>query len=671
MQARLYSLFFVLLLIQQSIQQPSTLLINVPNCNPSCINGCNAINNGIAQSFEVGNPTNNIIIGVALQPGLYYPSGYTLTIYPQAACSGQSLAISTNQVNLPGPNNPPPSNYYNFSFDPSLVLNPGNEYTWQLNLVSGQYSSGFVACGQSYTGGILYIDGCQAWPGPAHNAAFQLYGTPTTSNSPPPAPCDTPSSLATIDPPTLVPLTSGTTGFLSQNVLTLQWNWVTVQTRTNPTVTFLSNGGSLSNPLAPAVGCSFPTPSLSTPVGCNSVLTVNLPWTGANPASCGFYKTATAISGVSGSSDVWTGFVSLSAVETVSAGRSLVNRTFENTFQLTLSFQKYASVSSSIYVAAAVNVTAAVISEEYGTVSAGKGTLQFVLQVGYPYMLSLQNEGGPMDSVIGATPAATALTTVSNSPATASGTYSTGTFQLTITPSASMCQLNGQYLASNTRFQLQCTPNAIKKGQCPKLNNAGAGITLTVVSSSFCAQVVENVGVTLSMNSYSDSNFQTANPSFVIQPNGFMYFLVSVQSSPKVSVTSLTIDQVTINSPHLPNSGVVLYDSINSNPALTSSGITFQYNVNSFTLPSGGVYAGFSIGEVSAWNVLQDTLDSATVSAQITVGYQGGQKRSLAQSSGQSTLVATTSPVFIHGASASIISSVVLLFTFGVFVLLI
>jgi len=277
-----------------------------------------------------------------------------------------------------------------------------------------------------------------------------------------------------------------------------------------------------------------------------------------------------------------------------------------------------------------VNVTSAITGQKFGTQTPGVGDVQFIMQIGYPYMLVLQNPGNAIDSVTGTAGSsvpATALTTVSNSPATTSGTYSTGTFQLAITPTSQMCTLDGVYASSDSRFQIQCVPAAANN--CPSLSNTGAGITLTVSSSSFCGQVVENVGVTLAMNSYSDPNFSEQNSAFVIQNGGFMYFLLTVASSPQVSVVSLYVDQVTINSATLPNGELVLFDSINSNPPVTSSGITFQYDGSSFNLPSNGVNAGFSIGEGPYWNVALDNQSPATVAAQVTVSYQGGAKNVL------------------------------------------
>jgi len=138
------------------------------------------------------------------------------------------------------------------------------------------------------------------------------------------------------------------------------------------------------------------------------------------------------------------------------------------------------------------------------------------------------------------------------------------------------------------------------------------------------------------MSSFSDPNFSVQNPAFVIQPNGFMYFMVSVQSSPQVTVSSLSVDQVTIISPTLPNGQLVLYDSINSRPPVTSAGQTFQYGGSSFALPSGA-NAGFSIGAVSNWNVALDSTSPVTVNAQITVSYQGGAKKKRSVTSFQST----------------------------------
>jgi len=165
------------------------------------------------------------------------------------------------------------------------------------------------------------------------------------------------------------------------------------------------------------------------------------------------------------------------------------------------------------------------------------------------------------------------------------------------------------------------------------------------------------------MNSYSDPNFSELNPAFVVQPNGFMYFLVSVQSSPQVSVSSLAVDQVTITSSTLPGGHLVLYDAINSNPPVTSAGLTFQYGGSSFTLPSG-VNAGFSIGEVSAWNIALDASSPVTINAQITVSYQGGaKKRSLMNfqtaSSGSSGSTQTNSQTTVSLYSAKSQSSAV------------
>jgi len=172
----------------------------------------------------------------------------------------------------------------------------------------------------------------------------------------------------------------------------------------------------------------------------------------------------------------------------------------------------------------------------------------------------------------------------------------------------------------------------------------------------FVGKWLKNVGVTLAMNSYSDPNFSEQNSAFVIQNAGFIYFLVAVESSPQVSVVSLYVDQVTINSATLANGQLVLFDSINSNPPVTSSGTTFQYGGSSFNLPSNGVYAGFSIGEVSAWNVPQDGQSPATVAAQVTVSYQGGaKKRSLMNiqtSTSGSTQTNSETPITLTNSTA-------------------
>jgi len=225
-----------------------------------------------------------------------------------------------------------------------------------------------------------------------------------------------------------------------------------------------------------------------------------------------------------------------------------------------------------------------------------------------------------------------------------------------------MCTLNGVYATSQNRFQIQCTTAAIANNNCPVILNPNASVSLNIASSSFCAQVVQNVGVTLLLQPYSDSAFNNLNPTFLVQPNGYMYFLISVSSSPQVTVSALTVDQVVINSPDLPNGQLVLYDTVNFVPGgVTSVGTNFNYGVSSFTFPSGSVYAGFSIGEVSNWNVALDNLDTVTVTAQVTVSYQGlGKKRSVVQAS-SATQVNAMSTINLKGSpSNSLVSSVIM-----------
>jgi len=275
-------------------------------------------------------------------------------------------------------------------------------------------------------------------------------------------------------------------------------------------------------------------------------------------------------------------------------------------------------VSTSITVDAAVDVTSAIINEQFGTITPGEGTITFIMQIGYPFELVLNNPGQPITS--SSLISSTSLTSVSTNPATGSGTYTTQTFLLTITPSPNTCTLNGIYTAAVGTFTIQCLPGAVSNTQCPQIYNPQVGITFNVSSSSFCAQVLVNVSATLSVNSFADSGFTIPTTNFLIQPNGNAYFLVTVASSPEVAVTGLVVSRVQIYS-NILGSTITLY-----NTAVLPSGTTFDFAVIP-NPPVSGVAAAFSFGVVSAFDVPRDTLDNVVVTALIEVEYQSVNKK--------------------------------------------
>ena len=98
-------------------------------------------------------------------------------------------------------------------------------------------------------------------------------------------------------------------------------------------------------------------------------------------------------------------------------------------------------------------------------------------------------------------------------------------------------------------------------------------MSLDITSSSFCGQLVADIGVVLEMQSYSSNSLDSASRTnqFVLQPNATMYFGVSVLSSPKVSVSALDISWVTLSSNGLSLTLVLYYNG------LTTHGSTFGY----------------------------------------------------------------------------------------------
>ena len=108
--------------------------------------------------------------------------------------------------------------------------------------------------------------------------------------------CTVPQANETILPPTLV---SSGSGFLATDVLSIEWTWPTVATRTQPTVTFQNADGTTAS------GCPVPTYTRSSNGPCSETETLQLPWTIAT-SQCGFH-----LAGQSGSGDtikdIWSG----------------------------------------------------------------------------------------------------------------------------------------------------------------------------------------------------------------------------------------------------------------------------------------------------------------------------------------------------------------------------
>ena len=137
-----------------------------------------------------------------------------------------------------------------------------------------------------------------------------------------------------------------------------------------------------------------------------------------------------------------------------------------------VSFEKYATVSTNINVFAAVVIDSAITSQQFGTEVAGSGTIVFVTEVGYPFQLTLQNAGNPIDIAPNGM-ASTSLSVVDSSPATQTGGVTSQHWKIVVTPAAGTCVLDGIYSTASNRFQLGCTAAAIANGECPTLSNTG------------------------------------------------------------------------------------------------------------------------------------------------------------------------------------------------------
>jgi len=460
--------------------------------------------------------------------------------------------------------------------------------------------------------------------------------------------CPTPLTNTTILPPVLLPEESG---FLSLGVLSIVWQWPTVQTRTLPVVTFVFPNTSVAS------NCTIPNYTVTTNGPCSQALTLNLPWSYAT-SNCGFYLSGQVGSGDS-ISNIWSGQFELAATETVSTeGRNTsITRSVTQQFTIQVTFAKYATVSTSVDVFASVLVTATIVDQQFGTNVAGTGQIQFVTQVGYPFMLVLVNDGGSL--AIAPSNINTSLTAGSSSPANVTGGVSSQNWQFTVVPATGTCVLDGTYGTASNGYQLVCTPAAVSNNDCPQILDPNVSFSFGVTSSNYCGQVVADVGVTLLLTSYNDAAHQITSNNFLIQPNGVAYFGVTVLSSTQVLVSALQVSRVTLSSNGL-GGALVLY-----NDGLTTAGITFGY---------AGTGPNFSFNLTTDFNVIRDSSDEVSVVALVTIFYTGnnGQKRfieTLAPASQTSSQVANSinlTPGLTSAGNMAIVAVVPIVFLVAV-----
>jgi len=305
---------------------------------------------------------------------------------------------------------------------------------------------------------------------------------------------------------------------------------------------------------------------------------------------------------------------------------------------------------------ASVLVTATIVDQQFGTNVAGTGQIQFVTQVGYPFMLVLVNNGS---LAIAPSNINTSLTAGSSSPATVTGGVSSQNWQFTVVPATGTCVLDGTYGTASNGYQLVCTPAAVSNNDCPQILDPNVSFSFGVTSSNYCGQVVADVGVTLLLTSYNDAAHQITSNNFLIQPNGVAYFGVTVLSSTQVLVSALQVSRVTLSSNGL-GGALVLY-----NDGLTTAGIMFGY---------AGTGPNFSFNLTTDFNVMRDSSDEVSVVALVTIFYTGnnGQKRfieTLAPASQTSSQVANSinlTPGLTSAGNMAIVAVVPIVFLVAV-----
>jgi len=158
-----------------------------------------------------------------------------------------------------------------------------------------------------------------------------------------------------------------------------------------------------------------------------------------------------------------------------------------------------------------------------------------------------------------------------------------GYYQITIDP-LQQCMLTGQYIIAVTPSCRDPTPPECDTSKIGQTIN----ITANLQSEDFCSQFQVNVGLSATINSYTDSTFTTQNNGFYAA--GSVYFKASATTDAgSDAITSTAILGVSlINQNNLSNI-YVLVDPTN-NGAVTAIGTKIGYK----TYPGQSTWVGFS-----------------------------------------------------------------------------
>jgi len=355
-------------------------------------------------------------------------------------------------------------------------------------------------------------------------------------------------------------------------------------------------------------------------------------WPVALAQNC-FYPLTVLNNGTDAEQVEYTVNLVLTANETVLVNSLAFTRTLQYEFQASFLFSEYSVVSSTVTLISPVVIVSVIVNQLHAnSANGGLSYVDIITQVGYPF--ALQNIAGDTFQIApsGANDAQTTASLNStnlqsqgypNTFAAGVGDFSVQAWQVSIVPGPTACQIDGTYITNNS-LKIVCINPA--SPDCVLPPTTSISTVFSISSENFCGQVVENIGVTLTLTSTDDS-YEVAQDTYLIGPNERAYFKVTLSSLPTaVSVTSISVDRVTISTPGLPGGSLPVW--LNNQTALD-----FQ----EFQATALETHFSFAVSDNSLFQVAEANKATLSVTARALITYlgeTGSTKRAIVQFGG-------------------------------------
>lgn len=327
---------------------------------------------------------------------------------------------------------------------------------------------------------------------------------------------------------------------------------------------------------------------------CVNSFQTSIPW--SNSVNCSWTVVDTS------DQTTYKGTIFTRATEVLDALRGYpVVREVTTAAPIEIIFKKRLFISTNTQVLSDVSLFSSITKQIFLVGPPPAGIFEILTSLQFPYKIDSSQQMNVSTYPTGLSPS---LTDISDSNNCLANQPCTQMFRMNIDISTA-CSFTGTY---TLQFKLKCH-ESVSPGNCTiDSTNENAQIILNVNSEDFCATTQVNIGLTGTLESFSQNDFATRKDSFLLgQP---LYFQASL-FSPKVSLVSSTVYRVQWE---LGATSKVLYD----NYTITSDGTTEGFQV----LTGSASTARFQFNTDAAWVTIPvDSSVSLNVSTYVDVTY--------------------------------------------------